>query len=72
VQARQAEARRRAEEEAFEIQLPDASFANNYGIAAAGASISDPSGFEFPEGVSTIFFRVIDESGMYQILNHIQ
>jgi hypothetical protein len=43
--------------------LPDASFANNYGIAAAGASISDPSGFEFPEGVSTIFFRVIDESG---------
>lgn len=47
----------------YRIQLPDASFANNYGIAAAGASISDPSGFEFPEGVSTIFFRVIDESG---------
>ena len=47
----------------YRIQLPDASFANNYGTAATGATISDPSGFEFPEGVSTIFFRVIDESG---------
>jgi hypothetical protein len=47
----------------YRIQLPDASFANDYGSAATGASVSDPSGFEFPEGISTIFFRVIDESG---------
>jgi len=47
----------------YRIQLPNLSFENNYGEAATGASISDPSGFEFPEGESTIFFMVIDESG---------
>ncbi|NOU60991.1 HYR domain-containing protein, partial [Marinifilum caeruleilacunae] len=47
----------------YRIQLPDSSFANNYGSAATGASVSDPSGFEFPEGESTIFFRVLDASG---------
>ncbi|WP_321309760.1 LamG-like jellyroll fold domain-containing protein [Marinifilum fragile] len=47
----------------YRIQLPDASFANDYGSAANGASVSDPSGFEFPEGVSTVFFRVLDASG---------
>ena len=48
----------------YRIQLPDASFANNYGIAAAGAvSAADPSGYSFPEGTSTVFFRVLDDSG---------
>lgn len=47
----------------YRIQLPDSSFANNYGSAATGASVSDPSGFEFPEGESTVFFRVLDTSG---------
>ena len=48
----------------YRIQLPDASFANNYGVAATGAnSSSDPSGFNFPEGISIIHFRVLDQSG---------
>ena len=48
----------------YRIQLPDASFANSYGVQATGASLSsDPSGYEFPEGVSTVFFRVLDGSG---------
>lgn len=48
----------------YRIQLPDSSFANAYGTKALGAnSLSDPSGFEFPEGISTINFRVLDASG---------
>ncbi|WP_197092851.1 HYR-like domain-containing protein, partial [Labilibaculum euxinus] len=48
----------------YRIQLPDSSFANAFGSAATGAtSVSDPSGFEFPEGISTINFRVLDASG---------
>lgn len=48
----------------YRIQLPDSSFANSYGIQATGAtSASDPSGFEFPEGVSIVHFRVLDASG---------
>ncbi|MDM8161685.1 hypothetical protein QUH73_17850, partial [Labilibaculum sp. K2S] len=48
----------------YRIQLPDSSFANAFGSAATGAaSVSDPSGFEFPEGISTIHFRVLDASG---------
>ncbi|WP_320017831.1 hypothetical protein [Labilibaculum manganireducens] len=48
----------------YRIQLPDSSFANAYGTKALGAnSLSDPSGFEFPEGISMIHFRVLDASG---------
>ncbi|WP_321320683.1 hypothetical protein [Labilibaculum sp.] len=48
----------------YRIQLPDSSFANAFGSAATGAtSVSDPSGFEFPEGISMIHFRVLDASG---------
>jgi len=48
----------------YQIQLPDSSFANAYGVQATGAnSAADPSGFNFPEGVSIIHFRVLDASG---------
>ncbi|RUT78477.1 HYR domain-containing protein [Ancylomarina longa] len=48
----------------YKIQLPDTSYANSYGSAALGASsAADPSGFEFPEGISTLYFRVLDQSG---------
>ena len=48
----------------YRILLPDNSFANVFGVQASGAiSSSDPSGFNFPLGVSTIHVRVLDTSG---------
>ncbi|MDE5418669.1 hypothetical protein L3049_11685, partial [Labilibaculum sp. DW002] len=48
----------------YSIQLPNSSFANAYGVQAMGAvSSADPSGYSFPEGVSTVHFRVLDASG---------
>ncbi|WP_157471469.1 hypothetical protein [Marinifilum fragile] len=48
----------------YRIQLEGGAYVNDFGSTATGAvSAADPSGFEFPEGVSTILYRVIDESG---------
>ncbi|PKQ65171.1 hypothetical protein BZG02_04915, partial [Labilibaculum filiforme] len=50
----------------YRIQLPDGSYANAYGIQAVGTvSASDPSGYSFTEGVSTIYVRVLDASGNF-------
>lgn len=47
----------------YRIELPNGTFANQYGTAASGASsASDPSGYAFPVGESTIYFRVRDNS----------
>ena len=48
----------------YRIQLPDNSYANEYGSAPTGAaSAADPSGYVFPEGISTVYFKVIDGAG---------
>jgi len=48
----------------YRIKLPNGNFANEFGDMADNAnSISDPSGYHFPIGISEIIYRVIDDSG---------
>lgn len=48
----------------YRIKLPNDTFVNEFGQKAAGAqSISDPSNYRFPIGISNIIYRVIDDTG---------
>jgi len=48
----------------YKVVLADNTVVFDFGERATDAeSTSDPSGFKFPEGVNTIYFKVIDDTG---------